>query len=212
MNKPAMTVYHDEKLYFYFWPSKLTAKKEEQYHNCNVNVFPRGLESIDPKKMDNSQIVLIHTIRASELSTMIIESIDKLIENVGVENPSLYVCSEGLSYDSKGDAALNLASYKGVLLNKIYEHYGDSLKRLWTYSPITLKATAGCATKELRGDKTAMIKSFCRQAPITPFREAIINGELIAKTNFIEGVDDLVDSYWALVTMVKKEKIKVSFI
>ena len=68
MNKPAMTAYHNGKLYFYFWPLKLSDKKEEKYKDCCVNVFPRGLDAIDPKKMDNSQIVLIHTIRASELS------------------------------------------------------------------------------------------------------------------------------------------------
>ena len=72
----------------------------------------------------------------------------------------LYVCSEGLSYASKGDATLNLATYKGVLLSKIYEHYGDHLARLYTYSPITLKATAGCSSKEDRADKTKMIKKY----------------------------------------------------
>ena len=46
------------------------------------------------------------------------------------------------------------------------------------------------------------------KAPINnPFKNALVNNQLISKTNFIEGVDDLVDSYWALKTMVKKEKL-----
>ena len=100
--------------------------------------------------MENSQIVLIHTIRSTDLANMIIADIDSLIESAELDSPEIYVCSEGLSYDSRGDAGLNLATYKGVLLSKIYEHFGDNLKRLFTYSPITIKATAGCATKEAR--------------------------------------------------------------
>lgn len=169
----------------------------------------RGLEAVNPKKMENSQIVLIHTIRSTDLANMIIADIDSLIESAELDSPEIYVCSEGLSYDSRGDAGLNLATYKGVLLSKIYEHFGDNLKRLFTYSPITIKATAGCATKEARSQKQPMISSFCRQAPVTQFKTAVNDGTLVAKTNYIEGVDDLVDSYWALVTMSKKEKLNL---
>ena len=206
MNKPAMTAFAAGCLYFYFWPAKLTEKNAGLYSECGVNIRVRRLESVNPKRMENSQIVLIHTIRSTDLANMIISDIDSLIESVGFVNPDIYVCSEGLSYDSRGDAGLNLATYKGVLLSKIYEHFGDNLKRLFTYSPITIKATAGCATKESRSLKQPMIRSFCRQAPVTPFKTAVVDGTLIAKTNYIDGVDDLVDSYWALVTMSKKEK------
>jgi hypothetical protein len=41
----------------------------------------------------------------------------------------------------------------------------------------------------------------------TPFKQAVVNKELIAKTKYIDGVDDLVDAYWTLMTMVKKEKM-----
>lgn len=213
MNKPAMTAYHDGKMYFYLWPLKLSDKNRQKYTDCGVNCFPRGLDSIDTKKMENTQLVLVHTIRSTDLANMIIADIDKLIEKtVGQkEDARLYVCSEGLSYDSKGDAGLNLATYKGVLLSKIYEHYGDSLARLFTYSPITIKATAGCAGKKTAGEKLPMINAFLRMAPETPFKKAVSGGELIAKTNYIDGVDDLVDSYWALMTMIRKEKLPFTF-
>lgn len=51
-----------------------------------------------------------------------------------------------------------------------------------------------------------MIDAFSREPLESPFKDAIIDGTLIAKTNFIEGVDDLVDSYWALKTMLIKDK------
>jgi len=75
-----------------------------------------------------------------------------------------------LSYGSKGDASLNLATYKGVLLSKIYEHYGDALKRLYTYAAMTIKATAGCAGKKDKDIKMPMIDAFCRMAYETPFK------------------------------------------
>ena len=141
---------------------------------------------------------------------MIIEDIDNFIKNQGLEDYDLYVCSEGLSYASKGDATLNLATYKGVLLSKIYEHYGDYLRRLFTYPPISLKATAGCAGKDDIKDKSKMIKKYILENNQIKMRLCLANNMLIAKKNYITGVDDIVDSYWALKTMVKKENISLN--
>lgn len=209
MNKPAATVYYNKKFYFYFWPLNLTEKKITAYHNCGVNVHTRNLKSIDTKNTDNSQLVLIHTIRSIDLANMIIEDLNKLItETLSLSEYNLYVCSEGLSYSSRGDATLNLATYKGVLLAKIYEFFDDKLKRLFTYAPTTLKATANCATKEKKGNKLAMIAAFIDSVGSEfPLSKALLSGELTSKTNFFEGVDDIVDSYWALRTMIKKEKL-----
>ena len=141
---------------------------------------------------------------------MIIEDIDNFIKNQGLEDYDLYVCSEGLSYASKGDATLNLATYKGVLLSKIYEHYGDHLRRLFTYPPISLKATAECAGKDDIKDKSKMIKKYILENNQIKMRLCLANDMLIAKKNYITGVDDIVDSYWALKTMVKKENISLN--
>ena len=166
------------------------------------------MSSVDTKTVENSQLVLIHTIRSTDLANLIINDIDDLITNkFELIDYELYVCSEGLSYASKGDATLNLATYKGVLLSKIYEHYGDHLARLYTYSPITLKATAGCSSKEDRADKTKMIKKYIAQNNDIKLRLCLANGYMKAKTNYIAGIDDLVDSYWALKTMMQKEKV-----
>lgn len=212
INKPAATIYYNKKFYFYFWPAKITQKKIDAYNKYGIVVHSRNLDSIDTKKTENSQLVLIHTIRSTDLANLIISDIDNLLKNTldVPEDYNLYVCSEGLSYASKGDATLNLATYKGVLLSKIYEHYNDNLKRLYTYSPLSLKSTAGCATKDKSGDKLAMIKSFIENTGKNfLFSQGLLSGELVSKTNFFEGVDDLVDSYWALKTMIKKENLKL---
>lgn len=208
MNKPAATIYYKGEYYHYFWPLKLTAKQQKQYEDADVMIRNRMMSSVDTKSIENSQLVLIHTIRSTDLANLIINDIDEFInDKMQLTDYDLYVSSEGLSYASKGDATLNLATYKGVLLSKIYEHYGDHLKRLYTYSPITLKATAGCSDKESRADKTKMISKYIQQNTNIKLRLCLANGYMKSKTNYIPGIDDLVDSYWALITMMKKEKI-----
>lgn len=211
MNKPAATLYYAGHFHFFFWPRDLNKKHCDAFGKANVHVVSRNLPEINTKKTDASQLTLIHTIRSTQLANLIIEDIDKFIETecgyMLNDEYNLYVCSEGLSYASQGDATLNLATYKGVLLSKIYEHYGDNLKRIFTYSPNTLKSTAGCATKELRGDKKNMINAFIKEPLNNPFRIAVQSGNLTLKVNYVDGVDDIVDSYWALRTMLKKEKL-----
>ena len=208
MNKPAATIYFRGQYYHYFWPLKITNKQQKMYEDADVSIVNRNMSSVDTKTVENSQLVLIHTIRSTDLANLIINDIDELITNkFELTDYELYVCSEGLAYASKGDATLNLATYKGVLLSKIYEHYGDHLARLYTYSPITLKATAGCSSKEDRADKTKMIKKYIAQNNDIKLRLCLANGYMKAKTNYIAGIDDLVDSYWALKTMMQKEKV-----
>ena len=208
MNKPAATIYFRGQYYHYFWPLKITNKQQKMYEDADVSIVNRNMSSVDTKTVENSQLVLIHTIRSTDLANLIINDIDDLITNkFELTDYELYVCSEGLSYASKGDATLNLATYKGVLLSKIYEHYGDHLTRLYTYSPITLKATAGCSSKEDRADITKVIKKYIAQNNDIKLRLCLANGYMKAKTNYIAGIDDLVDSYWALKTMMQKEKV-----
>ena len=149
MNKPAATLMLDERLYFYFWPLGITNAGIEKYRTANVRVVSRGLDSIEKKDKKNSQLVLIHTIRSTDLANLIVRDLDDFIAaHVGSDDSyELFIATEGLSYSSKGDATLNLATYKGVLLSKLYEHYGLTLKRLFTYSPMTMKSVAGCAGK-----------------------------------------------------------------
>ena len=207
INKPAATIYYNGNYYHYFWPISLTKKQEQLYQEAEVTVKNRNLGSINTKNIENSQLVLIHTIRSTDLANLIIEDLDNLIKSFNVEDYELYICSEGLSYASKGDATLNLATYKGVLLSKLYEHYGDNLKRLFTYAPISLKATAGCASKQDIKDKTKMIKKYILQDNNIRLRLCLANGYMKNRTNYIAGIDDIVDSYWALKTMIKKENI-----
>lgn|SRR5574344_260716 len=209
MNKPAMTIYFLNKFYFYIWPLNMVDKKLDLYKNSDVHAISRNLNSISPENFSFSLITLEHTKRSINLANMIIKDIQDFINHIKTQEPiNLYISSEGLSFGSIGDAALNLATYKGVLLAKLYENFNDNLKFLYTYSPITIKSIAGCAGKKDKALKAPMINAFINDDFIlnNKFKENLISGILTAKTNYIPCVDDIVDSYWALKTMLIKEK------
>lgn len=206
MNKPACTILYNKQFYHLIWPADLQKKHVKTYEEANVFVRPRGLEAVSTKDK-NSQIVLEHTKRSTELANMIIEDLDIFIKEYTDGDNPIYIASEGLSYGSSGDAALNLATYKGVLLSKIYEHYFGQLKGLYTYPPVTMKSVAGCAKKGTLADKNKMIIAFMKESVSNSFHSALIDGKLINKTAYIPCVDDIVDSYWAVITMIKKEGI-----
>ena len=125
MNKPAMTIYDFNKFTFFIWPLNLPDKKLNLFKDSDVFSFSRDLDTISPEKYSFSQITLEHTKRSVNLANEIISDIKKYLKEKKYLNDDLelYISSEGLSFGSTGDAALNLATYKGVLLSKIYENF-----------------------------------------------------------------------------------------
>lgn len=213
MNKPAMCILYKGKLHFTIWPLNMSKKQTELYEAYGVTAISRNLPELNPKQDSTSKIVWEHTRRSVSLSDMIVDAIVDFIEReVNQFNYELYIASEGLSFNSTGDAALNLATYKGVMLGKLYERLNHHIKRLCTYPPISIKSTAGCATKEKKSDKNSMIHAFIDNDDYeTEFKRGLLLGKFTTpKKNFIKCVDDLCDSFWVLKTMIKKEGIDVS--
>lgn len=212
INKPAMTVYYNNQYYHYYWPLKKLSKKHiKLYKEADVTVYSRNLESITKNNTESSLLVLTHTTRSLELCNKIIEDIEQLFMKLNIgKTYNLYICSEGLSFGSKGDATLNLATYKGVLLAKLYETFYHNLKGLYTYPPIAIKSTADCAKKEDISNKHKMIEKYMQEDNNIKLREIIAAGGMKSKINYIQGIDDIVDSYWAVQTMIKKESINLT--
>lgn len=206
MNKPACTILYDKQFYFFIWPIKLKPKVEQLYNDNGVFAKQRNLEAVSTKDK-NSQIILEHTIRSTNLANLIIDDLNSFFIFLNIENTApIYVASEGLSYGSKGDAALNLATYKGVLMSKLYEHFYGRMYGLYTYPPITIKSVAGCAKKGQLADKNKMIQAFLNEKiQNNKFFDALKTRKFINRTKYIQCIDDIVDSYWALKTMLKKE-------
>lgn len=205
MNKPALSAFINGKLYFYVWPLNIDSKTEFILQENSVVVYNRHLDSIHPKDFnDSTMLTQIHIKRAIDLSDKIVKDIEYLIHDY--KDNTTYLSTEGLSFGSTGNEALNLATYKAILLADIAKRL--NIWNFYTYSPITIKSTAGCSKKGSYS-KLNMIESFMKEKPLNDFMLNIINHTDVfkKKVNFIDTVDDIVDSYFCLKTMYKKLKL-----
>ena len=227
INKPACTVYRnifgEEDLLFYIWPMELTKKERSVYEEIDraSNQFTckcRDLEAISKdSKYTTSQLALEHTKRSVYLADMIAKDLDKLIGVIGNKD-RVIIASETLSFGSKGNSTLDLATYKGVLLGTLYKTFHNV--EMYAYAPGTIKSIAGCATKDKRGDKHAMIKAFLEEdfPKTNEFTQRLADhkleyvktkGKSAGEIEYFHCVDDIVDSYFAFKTLVSKEGLDI---
>lgn len=206
INKPAMCIFHNNKIHFYTWPLNIDKKSIDILNACNVYVYNRNLSPINKKQYDSNSLVLEHVIRCTQLINVIVSDIITFIDNNKIDKNDVIISSEGLSYGSNGDATLNLAAYKQAFLVKLYE---NGLTNIKTYSPITIKATAG-KSKKGEWSKTGMIDAIKNEEKIHKFIEILSTNDnfLKKKTAYIQTVDDLVDAYWCFKTTLKKEELE----
>jgi hypothetical protein len=54
-----------------------------------------------------------------------------------------------------------------------------------------------------------MIKAYLNEPLTSPLKQAIKDGKMTLSTNFVDGVDDLIDAYWAFQTMIRENHYKV---
>ena len=199
-NKPAMASYINDVVDFYVWPSDIDDKSYDRLTSCGVNVFNRNLGTIKEKSLNQHELILEHVDRAINLSEIILQTIEKLVEDNNIKKDDVVIANEGFAFSAKGDAALQLAGYKYILMEALKNH---GYKNLKTYSPITIKKTADCSKKGL--GKDAMIEAMGRQ---------IVDHHLISvlhdnpdylkkKSNYVLCMDDIADSFWNLKTCMK---------
>lgn len=205
MNKPAMCCLVENKVLFYTWPLKVDKVTYEKLTSCDVIVFDRELEPIKDKSLDESQLILEHVTRASNLAKLIVDTIFEILKPYNYNINDIIIANEGFAFAAKGDAALDLSGYKYILMKELIE---NGFKKFVTYSPITIKSTAGCAKKGMSKDD--MITALGKENnDLHLFIHTIWghNEILRKKTSYVQCVDDLTDAYWCLKTVVKKENI-----
>lgn len=205
ISKPAVCIIYEDKqgnetYDFLFFPANCTKKDEELYRSLDVVIHNRNLkdEHFHKSSANISEITLQHTKRSKRLAELMVETIFTSYVDFPIDD--VYIATEGLSFSSKGQAMLDLAQYKGVLLEKIYERLCYNDERLITFSPSTIKSFAGCSKKGESSSKNAMIQAFKNTYPNTnhKFAQTLINDEkvLLKKVNYVAGVDDLVDAFF----------------
>ena len=198
-NKPAMTSYINGVINFYVWPSEIDDKSYDRLTSCDVIVYNRKLEKIKEKSLDQHELILEHTHRAIDLSNIILDLIDYLVHENNIDKDDVIIANEGFAFSAKGDAALQLAGYKYILMERLIDR---GYKNLKTYSPITIKKTAGCSKKGL--GKDAMIEAMSRQDDDHHLISILKNDPdyLKKKSNYVLCMDDIADSYWNLKTCI----------
>jgi hypothetical protein len=198
-NKPAMTSYINGVINFYVWPSEIDDKSYDRLTSCDVIVHNRKLEKIKEKSLDQHELILEHTHRAIDLSNIILDLIDYLVHENNIDKDDVIIANEGFAFSAKGDAALQLAGYKYILMERLIDR---GYKNLKTYSPITIKKTAGCSKKGL--GKDAMIEAMSRQDDDHHLISILKNDPdyLKKKSNYVLCMDDIADSYWNLKTCI----------
>lgn len=200
INKPAASFYDGNEVTYYFWCRSLSSNNIKLLTDHKVVLRNRDLTSITLDDMDNHELNMTHLRRATDLADMILSDVNDYVEQHNVTDKSrVYISSEGLSMGrSIGNSYIDLATYKAVMLHTLYLAGYDNFK---TYTPISIKAFAGCATKDKRGKKDAMIEAFLAEESSKSDFERSMKGDtklFKKKVNYATGVDDLVDSYWCL--------------
>lgn len=192
--KPAITIKENDIYKFYVFPLSLSKKHESMLLDSDVIVCNREDNTI--KKSENSttstENMKYHITMARNLS--------QLISNTIQFTESDIIASEGFSYASSGDAVLNLAGYKYILLNTLLNNH-IKLENIYTFAPISIKSFAGCGKKGTK--KIDMINSFIENGVDCKFKENCKNNYLKSKINFIHCVDDIVDSYFTVKLLEK---------
>lgn len=199
INKPAACMLSNGKYEFISWPYGISDKNLEVFKSAGVNIIDR----IDDKNKGSnaSQQMIFEVKSAVYLADLITDSIsDKL-------NDDTILAFEGLSFGSPGNIALQLSSYKYILMDRLSKKV--PFENMYTYSPLTIKSTAGCSKKGLT--KSDMIESFLKNDKTIGFKEHIINNTALFKKkkseNWIDHLDDLIDSFFAIETFLIKDNL-----
>ncbi|NJO91100.1 MAG: hypothetical protein HC831_20645 [Chloroflexia bacterium] len=205
ITKPAACVWDSllNRYHFIGWPrpDHISKSRIDLYRKHGVTIYDRT-DTKNPHQ-DSSAKMRFAVDNGSYIARIMFSELEPFL---GVNT---HISFEGLSFGSTGDAILQLSGYKYLLMEKLKEMV--YLDNMYTYAPITLKKTAGCSKKGL--GKNDMIRSFIEEN--TDFGKSIAdNPDLFMKKgdkNYIELLDDLVDSYFAMKTMVEKEGLKTFF-
>lgn len=190
--KPAACLLLNEVYHYYSWPKDLSEKNKKIFKNAGINIIDRPEKEI---YKDNMQTEIKN---ASILSDLILQTLNPFLKDIS------HVAFEGLSYGSKGNVMLSLAGWRFIFQSQLAKFI--PIENMFTYPPTTIKKTAGCSKKGM--GKSDMINAFASGK--SDFSEFLNNNKEKFQTksgNWITHLDDIVDSYWCVETLIIKQLI-----
>lgn len=112
------------------------------------------------------------------------------------------IAIEGFSFGSTGNRLAQISGYQWLLRSLILQYCNISPDRLWFFSPMTIKATAGKGNFK----KEQMIEAFINNKVDHAFHDELVNAPLSYQTKrgqWLKPLDDIIDSYWIVKTLEK---------
>jgi len=200
INKPAACVYSNNEYLFFSWPYGFKDKVKNTFRHSGISLIDRTDDKI---KGDNISEIMRYEIKnAKYLANLIKETLNPFL------NRNTLVAFEGLSYASGGRSILQMGGYKYLLMNELNSIV--PLENMFTYSPNTIKSVAESSKRGM--GKSEMIAAFILKGPDSEFKTSLAKGNFRNKKNtaWEIHVDDLVDSFWCIETLRKRESFAVS--
>jgi len=163
----------------------------------NVNLIP-----------DEPPLAKKSTIAQREQSSLtdakvLIPAITECFENTNIDDFGI----EGFSFASTGNRLAQISGYQWVLR---WELASITAGKMWIFSPMTVKATAGKGNYK----KEEMIAAFLNsEDPLlqgNPFWQSMKNQPSLfqnKKGTWMKPIDDLIDAYWVLKTTEAHRKL-----
>ena len=199
-----MTAYINGVIDIYVWPSQIDDKSYDRLTSCGIHVINRNLDHMKDGCFDQHNLIIEHIKRSTKLANMIVDTINTKVKTACINKNDVIIANEGFAFSAKGDAALDLSGYKYILMYTLIENGYTNFR---TYSPITIKKTAGCSKKGL--GKDAMIEAFGNENPKNHHIIDVLQTNpdfLKKKTNYVLCMDDIADSYWCYKTCETDKK------
>jgi hypothetical protein len=212
IKSPALTARNkDGSLSFYSFPRRSVVKEDTiiALKNSGVEVHVLDDETPLPKRATIAErerssltdaIMLISSI-SEKVNTLRIQDHTGMI--VDYDTP-LYVAIEGFSFGSTGNRLAQLSGYQWTLRFFLYSQNKMHPKNFFTYSPMTVKATAGKGNYKKEQMIEAFMNSNDEVLRNTTFWQSITQDPSQFQTkkgNWLKPIDDVIDSYWVLMTM-----------
>jgi len=210
IEKPACCIYDGNTYEFRSWAWNLSPRLKAIYLNAGVNVYERNETKL--KNLESSEKMQHDVKRGILLAEMIANS---FTEEELTNDPDTWIVWEGLSFGSSGNVVVQLGGFKYLVMDRLNSKV--EIEHQITYAPTTIKKTAGCSKKitdPITGKKKSqgkpeMIQAFIDTKVDIPLRHAMeLSRDDFRKKgdkNWIDHLDDLVDSYWLVQTFIEKE-------
>lgn len=201
-------------LHFVSLPRKSVLKKvvTENLVAAGVNVILLDDEPALPKKAlleERERSSLTDAIMQTSKIADTIISYGITCDKSGFVDKELLIGIEGFSFGSTGNRLAQISGYQYMFRYIMYYDHHLEPANFWVYAPMTIKATAGKGNFK----KEQMIEAFINSEDPRVIKTGLWKAlkETPEKFQNKKGawekpIDDIIDSYWVLITLEQKNK------